>query len=244
MYGTCLVKDGSRILVEPREGIEERVLRLMILGPAMGILLHQRGILTLHASAVCINGVTVAFLAEKKGGKSTTAALLHSRGHAVVADDIVAVNEVQNGIFRLLPGGCQMKIEPDVAAALGERVEQMSRLHPSLTKLAHPTRVQLSDQPMVLKKIFILGKNLTRNIRKMLPQDIFRELLRHSYAVRFLGERGATPGHFKRMIKLANSVPVYIMERPDSLEELPQLARWIEEQAMLSDEQLRIHRYS
>ena len=33
-------------------------------------------------------------------------------------------------------------------------------------------------------------------------------------------------------MKLANDVSVFVLNRPDSLGELPDLARWIEQQAM------------
>lgn len=228
-YGTCWVKDGNCILVEPAVGAEERMLRLMILGPAMGVLLHQRGILTLHASAVCIHGGVVAFLAEKRGGKSTTAASLHARGHAVVADDLVAI-DTDRLPLQVIPGSSQMKIEPNVAVALGECVEKMERIHPDLTKLAHRTTVSMPDLPLYLKRIYILRNNHMRRTWKLAPQDVFRELLRHSYAVRFLGDVGATPDHFLRIMKLANEVPVFLMERPDAIDELSEFARWIEHQ--------------
>lgn len=228
-YGTCSVRNGNSIIVEPAIGAEERILRLMILGPAIGVLLHQRGILTLHASAVCIHGGVVAFLAEKRGGKSTTAASLHVRGHAVVADDIVAI-DTDRVPLRVIPGEFQMKIEPRVADALGENVEKMVRIHPNLSKVAYRTTVAITDLPLYLTRVYVLRNNRIRSIRKLAPQDVFRELLRHSYAVRFLGDVGATPDHFLRIMKLANEVPVFLMERPDAIDELSEFARWIEHQ--------------
>ena len=233
-YGTCSVTEGSLIRVEPSAAAEEHVLRLMILGPAMGVLLHQRGVLTLHASAVSIHGEVIAFLAEKKGGKSTTAASLNARGHAVVADDLVAVDTDSVGLSRVIPGVSQMKIEPEVAIALGENVGNMARLHPDLSKLAHPAAVATPEFPLYLKRIYVLRNNRIRSARKLPPQEVFRELLRHSYAVRFLGDIGATPEHFGRIMKLANEVPVFLMERPDAIDELPEFARWIEQQVILA----------
>ena len=230
-YGTYLVRNGTTILVEPSGQAEERMLRLVILGVAMGVLLHQRGILTLHASAVRIHGEVVAFVANKKGGKSTTAAALHALGHAVVADDIVAVDTTcqQSSV---IPGFPQLKIWPDVAEALGKPVEEMARLHPKLNKLAHVTDYDFPLLPLPLKRIYILRQDSLRSSERVETQSIFLELMRHSYAVRFLGSVGATPSHFQRIMKVANHVPVSVLNRPALLGELPDLARWIEQQAM------------
>ena len=186
-YGTYLVKEGNTILVEASPKAEERMLRLVILGVAMGVLLHQRGILTLHASAVCIHGAVVAFVANKKGGKSTTAAALHALGHAVVADDVVALNTACDGPPQVIPGYPQLKIWPDVAEALGEDIEEMPRLHPKLDKLAHLTNHDFPQFPLPLKRIYILRKDSVRNSERLQAQSVFLELMRHSYAVRFLG---------------------------------------------------------
>jgi hypothetical protein len=231
-YGTYLVKEGRTILVEPSPQADERMLRLVILGVAMGVLLHQRGILTLHASAVCIHGAVVAFVANKKGGKSTTAAALHALGHAVVADDIVAVDTTCEEASRVIPGFPQLKIWPDVAKALGKPVEEMPRLHPKLNKLAHLTDHDFPLFPLPLKRIYILREHSVRSSERVQTQSVFLELMRHSYAVRFLGSVGATPSHFQRIMKVANHVPISVLNRPTHLEELQDLARWIEQQAM------------
>jgi hypothetical protein len=74
--GSFLVRHGREIVIEPAPGVEDRVLRLSLLGPALGLLLHQRGLLVLHASVVTHGGSTVAILGSNGWGKSTIAAAL------------------------------------------------------------------------------------------------------------------------------------------------------------------------
>src|SRR4051812_43710039 len=57
--GAALVRQGKEIVFDPLPGIDETTSRLFILGAALGILLHQRGFLVLHSSAVVINGRAV-----------------------------------------------------------------------------------------------------------------------------------------------------------------------------------------
>ena len=100
----CEITHGKKITVNPLTGIEENFLRVLILGPAFGILLHQRGRLVLHASTVNINGGAVAFMGFNGGGKSTTTAALNNKGYPLVCDDISSVEFDENGTPVVFPG--------------------------------------------------------------------------------------------------------------------------------------------
>ena len=53
--------------------------------------LRLRGVPALHASAVAVGGAALAVVGSAGAGKSTTAAARAARGHAVVADDVLAL---------------------------------------------------------------------------------------------------------------------------------------------------------
>ncbi len=74
--GVFLVRSGHEIVVDVRPGLDDRLVQLLLLGPAFAALLHQRGHLVLHASAVSIDGEVVVFLGRSGCGKSTIAAAL------------------------------------------------------------------------------------------------------------------------------------------------------------------------
>src|SRR5207245_2121597 len=107
--GAFQITAGREIIVEPASGVEARVLRLFLLGPALALLLVQRGLLVLHASAVEVAGRAIAFLGESGQGKSTTAAAFHACGHPVVADDVVAV-QIEDGGPLIYPGLPQLNL--------------------------------------------------------------------------------------------------------------------------------------
>jgi hypothetical protein len=105
--GTILVRKGREIIVDPIPGLEDKVLRLFVLGPALAVLLHQRGRLVLHASAAAIAGEVVAFMGRSGWGKSTAAAALYTRGHSIVADDVTAVQvNTDTGFPVVFPAMC------------------------------------------------------------------------------------------------------------------------------------------
>ena len=55
------VTHGTLIEIEPLEEGDIQSIRLFLLGSAIGGLLHQRGILPIHASAVEVNGKAILF---------------------------------------------------------------------------------------------------------------------------------------------------------------------------------------
>jgi len=55
-----------------------------LLGPIFSIVLRLRGTISLHASAVRIGDVAVAFIGPQGAGKSTTAAFFATAGHSVL----------------------------------------------------------------------------------------------------------------------------------------------------------------
>ena len=113
-----LVADGSRMMIEPAAGTSERNLRLFLLGSAFGLLLHQRRMLPLHANAVEIDGMVVAFMGESGVGKSTLAAWFTDRGFPLIADDIAVVNF--NGDVPIIePGLPRLRLRRSVIEATG-----------------------------------------------------------------------------------------------------------------------------
>lgn len=87
------IQDGRSIVVAPCPAASERNVRLFVLGSALGAILHQRGLVPLHANAVEIDGRAVAFMGHSGAGKSTMAAWFLDRGRAVLTDDVCVVEQ-------------------------------------------------------------------------------------------------------------------------------------------------------
>jgi hypothetical protein len=225
--GTFLVRGGREILIDPVPGVEERVLRLFILGPALGVLLHQRGLLVLHASAVSVNGAVVAFLGGPGWGKSTTAASMYARGHGIVADDITAV-EVAKDHPLVFPGFPQLKLWPEAVTALGEDPEMLYPLHPRLEKRGRRITEGFSPNPLPLRCIYVLAEGQIPEIESLQPQETLVELIRHSYGTQLLKFSGAST-HFLQCADLAKKVAIRRLKRPRSLSGLFDLVRTVEE---------------
>lgn len=233
--GTFWMRRGREIVVEPTPDADEDLLRLFILGPALAMLLYQRGFLVLHASAVSVAGApgAVAFLGFPGWGKSTTAAALHARGHSVVADDVVAVqvDSDNGGPSTVWPGFPQLKLWPEASASLGIPPESLLSLHHSYIKQARRVEENFSLAPLPLKRLYILAESDAQSIEPLPPQEAVIELVRHSYATCLLSTE---PGgvHFSRCANLAKRLPVHRLNRPRSLDELPRLAQLVEQDVL------------
>ncbi len=225
--GAFLVRGGREIIVDPAPGVEERVLRLFILGPTLTVLLHQRGWLVLHGSAVAIDGGAVAFLGGSGWGKSTTAAALHARGHAIVADDVTAVRlDTDRPIVS--PGFPRLKLWPEAAVTVGDDPRTLPRLHPELEKRARRVTEGFSSASLPLKRIYVLAEGESQRIEPIQPQEALVELVRHSYVSR-LRQAAEAPTHFLQCSRVVKTVPVLSLRRPRYLPALPDLARLVEE---------------
>jgi hypothetical protein len=230
--GAFSVRDGREIVIDPAPGVEERELRLVILGAALGALLRQRGYLVLHASAVAIAGGVIAFLGMHGAGKSTTAAALHTRGHRVVADDVTAI-EVGTDRSLVVPGFPQLKLWPEAATALGEDMQTLHLLHPRLKKRARRVVDGFVSTPLPLRFIYVLAEGETQNIKPLRPQEALVELVRHSNGSQLYGSQliqsvGAS-SHFFQCARVVNNVRIRSLSRPRSLPALSDLARLVEE---------------
>src|SRR5919109_1904880 len=182
--GAFVVRHGREIIVDPEPDVEERLLRLSLLGPALGLLLYQRGLLVLHASVVARDDHALAFLGKNGFGKSTIAAALHRKGYDLVTDDVAAIR-FDDGVPMVLPGFPQVKLWPEAAALLGEDPDQLPVLHPDFDKRAWRSGQAFSHDPRELVCVNVIAPGPTPAIEPLEPREGFFELVRHWYGHRF-----------------------------------------------------------
>jgi hypothetical protein len=229
---TFLIRDGKEIIIDAVPGLEERRLRLFLLGAAMAVLLHQRGFLVLHASAVVVNGDGVVFLGGKGWGKSTMAATLLARGHGYLADDVVALS-FGHGIGPLItPAFPQLKLWPDAVTSLGGDPDLLPLVSSLIEKRDSRVMSGFVQEPVPLKYIYVLGLATTDQpeITPLQPQDAIRQLIVNSYAARFgnLLLKSRDGKHLSQCADLINNVSICRLNRPNSLDLLPAIAQLVE----------------
>lgn len=224
-YHVC---GGRRVTIDPSPGVDEREVRFFVLGPAMAVLLHQRGLLPLHANAVRVDGVAALFMGFSGRGKSTTAAAMCARGHALVADDVAPVQWTADGPV-VLPGWSHMRLLPQTLAALGAAAPDGPTIHPRTDKYAwHAAR--FADAPVPLGRIYLIAGGARVGVEPLARNEAFGQLVAGTYPVpaRLMEADGGKADHFRRCVAVASRVTVARLTRPRDLDVLPELCRAIE----------------
>ena len=230
--GTFFIRQGREILVDPEPGAEAALVQLYLLGPALAILLHQRGLLVLHASVVSINGYVVGFMGEKGWGKSTTAAALNARGHPLVADDILAIATGNDAVSMVQPGPAHFKLWPEAAmASFGDDPSRLARLHSQIEKRARLADTPFLNGPVPLRRLYVLGGGSQLESVPMPPPAALLALVQHSYLSGLMKSLNGLDANFRQCAAIARSVVVSSLRRPKDLGALRDIARLVEDEA-------------
>lgn len=218
-----LVRHGREILIDPAPGIDEDSLRVFLLGSALGSLLFQRGLLVLHGNAIRVGDQCMLCLGGTGTGKSTLAAGFLARGHQVLADDVVAVDNE----CRALPGFPRIKLWQDAADQLSIDTESLRRIRPDMRKFNYP--VQPAPESLPIRWIYILGGGVGDDIRlePIQGMDRFEHLKAHTYRARFMEGMALKTRHLQLCGQLAGRARLAWVARPTDGFHLDDLAEYL-----------------
>lgn len=220
--GTFLIESGERIRYDPvAAGKEnEKIFRRLLENQAMTVLLLQRGLLVLHASAVSVDGDAVVFLGSQRAGKSTMTAACHQNGHSMIADDVVAIR-FEGGTPMVVPGVPQIRLVGETFEELGIQNTIQYQHDWGPEKRYQPIDDQASAAP--IGKVYTLEENETVSIDVMDGSTAFFQLLINTYAQGLLSDTDATTDHFEQCTSLLRTTPVRQLNRPKRYERLPEV---------------------
>jgi hypothetical protein len=228
--GEMVIRSGTEIRVATGDHVECSHVRHLVCGIGLGLALHQRGVFALHASAVAIDGRAMVFVGPKGAGKSTLAAALSARGHTLLSDDVVALDLPDDGAPQLRPGPTNLNLWPDSAAATGYDPGALSRIWSRSAKLAQWIPEGEASAPVPLGAIFVLASSESspQILPRLSPIDAFAQLVGHTHAFRWISDKRCLPRHLEQCRSVLRSVPVFRLERGQSLDSLETLVRQVE----------------
>jgi hypothetical protein len=215
------IEGGRTITVQPASGVPERNVRLYLLGSAIGAMLHQRGLLPFHASAVEIEGSAVAFMGPSGAGKSTLAAWFHDHGHRVIADDVCVVRVNGDGRAHVVPGMPRLRLWQDVLEASGRQANDYERSYAgdeSWNKFDVPL-VHAGEAPgeVELKALYVLARSDEFRIRPLDGIEAAEAIFANTYRGTYLSAVRGEQVHWLASTGLVRGTPVYLFERPSDL---------------------------
>jgi hypothetical protein len=156
-----LVFDGRTVIVEPHGDLDTPAFRGWLLGAVLGMVCHQRGLFPLHAACVRIRGTAIALCGRTGAGKSTLAAALVRRGHALIADDVCVIDFTANGEPLVLPSFPRVKLWEDVLQALAVPAEAVPRAGSGKRKFHFHQAERFDPSPALLRGIYVLKRSPT-----------------------------------------------------------------------------------
>ncbi|MBI3676003.1 MAG: hypothetical protein HY243_05240 [Proteobacteria bacterium] len=209
------INRGEEIIVEPAKNSSARNQRLYLLGSALGILCHQRGLLPLHANAIVANGFAIAFAGHSGAGKSTLAAHFQSRGYEILCDDVCVISFNEDGVPAVWPGLPRLKLWRDAVDTLGHGDKDLDRAVEGLEKFNLPLSRSATTGPYPLKRLYILNKaeDASGGIERILGTAALEAVMSQTYRGHFLKTMGRSAQHFGQAAKLLQHAQVYSAPR-------------------------------
>ncbi len=182
--GDLLIEHGRRIVVVPGPNAAKDALRLFVLGAGLGVLLHQRGLLVLHGSAVAIQDRIVGFIGAKGAGKSTTAAFLQQHGHPLVADELVAIQFDARGRPLVMPGLSQLRLWSDALTHTGGDPTNAVPVRAGIDKF-NVSASRVASRALPLHSLYLLDAEGPLSVDPLYSSERLLSLVPHLYVSRF-----------------------------------------------------------
>lgn len=211
------INGGNSIYVEAAAGTSERNVRLYLLGSVLGILLHQRGLLPLHANAVQIGSSAVAFMGSSGSGKSTLAAWFWRRGCRVLTDDVAVVRFSKNQVPHVSEGLPRFRLCRDAIEAAGSDPDSFQRSYSGQAtweKFDVPfPREPTGTFQIPLVAIYVLEEGDELKIERIVGIDAMHALVANTYRGEFLSKESAT-SHMQDCARIARELSMFRLRRP------------------------------
>ena len=214
--GRFRIRDGREIVVDADSAASDRNVRLYLLGSAMGVLLHQRRMLPLHANAIDIGTGAVAFLGASGSGKSTLAAAFHDRSRQVLSDDVCVVTD-EGESFHAQPGIPRLRLWRDAVERSGRTTDAYERAFDALDKYTVELDRGACGAARPMRALYLLARNECESsvtIRKLTGVEALKALMENTYRGGFIQTVGDPRNHFEACLKLSRKVPIFALARP------------------------------
>lgn len=211
------ISRGAEIVVDPDARASERNVRLYLLGSAFGALLHQRGLLPLHANAIRIGAGAAAFMGRSGAGKSSLAGAFLDRGFALLADDVCVVTSGVGGRPMAEPGLPRLRLWRDAVEASGRDAAALELAFEGHEKFVVPTHAGQSRVAVPLTRLYLLDRlpegETGQRIRRLTGVEALNTIMANIYRGQYLAPLGGTQRNLRQCLDLVAAVPVFSVQR-------------------------------
>jgi hypothetical protein len=232
-----LLTGGRDIAFETEGDTPIEDMTIFLIGTVFGILLHQRGQIVLHASAVRVGDRAMLFGGPSGAGKSTLAAALSREGHSVLTDDVCAI-DIVDGRPMVHADGRQLKLWAQAIARLDFADRQGAAVRGRLQKFyVEPPATQ--PEPLPLGGVYLLREERPPHAFGIVPLNLADApllLRRNAYRPLLVQRMGQQAAYFRAAAAIQAAGGVYWLTRPLAFAEMARAiaalrAHWLRERA-------------
>lgn len=219
------LSSGRTVAYEAEPGAETDDIAAFLLGTVFGVLLHQRGLVVLHASAVEVEGRAALFLGASGAGKSTLAAALVQRGRRLIADDFCVISLRADGQPLVCPDGRLPKLWTQSIAQLDLTDRQGPPVRGRLSKFyMQRMGAPALAEPLPTGPVYALRDDrapLRFGIEQPNIVDAALVVRQNAYRPRLVAQMDQGAAYLQVAAAIANHGGVFLLTRPMDFAAMP-----------------------
>lgn len=223
--GYFLIQGGKEILVKLKEGFTYETVSAWILGYSLSMALLQKGIMTIHCSALSTDHDAILISGTPGAGKSSLAGKLLENGLNLMADDVAGIH-FENDACMVYPAFPFQKLCSNEIEKRGIEKNNLIYINEDKDKYLVPVKEIFESKPQKLKFFFFIVKaqvdQLT--INQITGFDCFLAIRENLFLHRLIGGTWESqPQVINACMKIAASSKIYLIFRPENKDTLDEL---------------------
>ena len=221
---------GREIVYEPECGTSPEESAIFLSSTGFGVLLHQRGRIVLHASAVRVGDSAVLFCGPSGAGKSTLAAALVDAGYDLVTDDFCGISIHSDDTPWVEPDGRQLKLWQNSIDRLSLAERRSVAVRPQIEKYyVEPRAATAAALP--LAAIYVLREARPPNMPGIARPNIVDGGLmvrNNAYRPAMVRRMAQTGLYFQAAATISQRAGVFTLTREMHFKCFPEVIGWLE----------------
>ncbi len=221
-----VIKNGTTITYSLKPGKNELYLRAYLLGYGLSIVCLQRNVMTIHCSALVINGKAYLISGESGSGKSTlTGNLLKNNDTLFLADDVTAVYKDIDGTVYAEPAFPYQKLCRDAALAQGHSLEELIYVDEDKDKFLVPCKERFCYSRVPIGGMIYLYPHKGSSVvcADAIGIQIFQLCTNNLFLRNILGNDKYAPYIGQKCLELASGMNACTIGRPSGINTIEEI---------------------
>ena len=220
-----LIRDGREMIVETDSGLKGSILQFFLFSEAMPIVMHQRGLIPLHAASFLTpDGEAVGLVGQSGMGKSTLIAKMMERGLRIISDDIFIINAKGEQVL-IQSSSPRLKLLGDTMDITGRDTSVHQQIGSPWSKYMVDMGSHYTEGQFPLKRLYFLHWSdaaISISDTPVSRFECFQSVLAQVHYGRLPFMMGRDEDYLAELGHVAATVPAFNFSRPSAIDQLDQ----------------------